>query len=125
MKHEELTRKIIGAAMAVLNELKPGLDEKLYENALVIELAARGHGAVPIRSINADDAADKSRRDKIVQLAEQMPALASSFLTARTPQEKTALERQIAATDAQLDKLVYDLYGLTEDEIKIVEGATA
>ena len=29
--------------MAVLNELKPGLDEKLYENALVIELAERGH----------------------------------------------------------------------------------
>jgi GxxExxY protein len=44
MKHEELTKNIIGAAMAVLNELKPGLDEKLYENALVIELAARGHG---------------------------------------------------------------------------------
>ena len=36
--HEDLTRKIIGAAMKVLNELKPGLDEKLYENALVIEL---------------------------------------------------------------------------------------
>jgi GxxExxY protein len=43
MKHEELTKDIIGAAMAVLNELKPGLDEKLYENALIIELTARGH----------------------------------------------------------------------------------
>ena len=43
MKHEGITRDIIGAAMAVLNELKPGLDEKLYENALVIELVARGH----------------------------------------------------------------------------------
>ena len=43
MKHEQITRDIIGAAMAVLNELKPGLDEKLYENALVIELLARGH----------------------------------------------------------------------------------
>lgn len=42
MLHEELTREIIGAAMDVLNELKPGLDEKLYENALVIELRARG-----------------------------------------------------------------------------------
>ena len=41
MKHEELTHEIIGAAMAVLNELKPGLDEKLYENALVIELQTR------------------------------------------------------------------------------------
>ena len=42
MKHEELTHEIIGAAMAVLNERKPGLDEKLYENALVIELETRG-----------------------------------------------------------------------------------
>ena len=43
MKHEEITKAIIGAAMAVLNELNPGLDEKLYESALVIELVARGH----------------------------------------------------------------------------------
>jgi len=43
MKHEEISQAIIGAAMTVLNELKPGLDEKLYENAMVIELAARGH----------------------------------------------------------------------------------
>ena len=43
MIHEELSHEILGAAMAVLNELKPGLDEKLYENALIIELAARGH----------------------------------------------------------------------------------
>jgi GxxExxY protein len=41
--HEELSRKIIGAAMTVLNELKPGLDEKLYENALAIELRYMGH----------------------------------------------------------------------------------
>ena len=43
MKEKALTESIIGAAMAVLNELKPGLDEKLYENALVIELRERGH----------------------------------------------------------------------------------
>jgi GxxExxY protein len=41
--HEALSEDILGAAMAVLNELKPGLDEKLYENALVIELRERGH----------------------------------------------------------------------------------
>ncbi|MDZ4789321.1 MAG: GxxExxY protein [Blastochloris sp.] len=41
MLHEELSKDIIGAAMAVLNALRPGLDEKLYENALVIELRAR------------------------------------------------------------------------------------
>ena len=41
--HQELSHTIIGAAMKVLNELKPGLDEKLYENALVIELRKQGH----------------------------------------------------------------------------------
>jgi len=40
---EELSGKIIGAAMEVLNDLKPGLDEKLYERALVIALRPRGH----------------------------------------------------------------------------------
>jgi GxxExxY protein len=43
MLHEAITQDIIGAAMTVLNELRPGLDEKLYENALVIELLSRGH----------------------------------------------------------------------------------
>lgn len=41
--HHELSEAIIGAAMKVLNTLKPGLDEKIYENALVIELTKRGH----------------------------------------------------------------------------------
>jgi GxxExxY protein len=41
--HKELSESIIGAAMTVLNTLKPGLDEKLYERALVIELRKRGH----------------------------------------------------------------------------------
>lgn len=43
MLHEKITEDIIGSAMAVLNELRPGLDEKLYENALVLELRSRGH----------------------------------------------------------------------------------
>ena len=41
--HKELSESIIGAAMNVLNVLRPGLDEKLYENAMVIELRKRGH----------------------------------------------------------------------------------
>jgi len=40
--HRELSEAIIGAAMMVLNTLRPGLDEKLYENALMIELKKQG-----------------------------------------------------------------------------------
>jgi GxxExxY protein len=47
--HKELSEAIIGAAMKVLNTLKPGLDEKLYERALMIELRKRGHKVDPQR----------------------------------------------------------------------------
>ena len=39
----ELSHSIVGAAFKVLNTLKPGLNEKAYENAMVIELGKRGH----------------------------------------------------------------------------------
>jgi hypothetical protein len=41
---------------------------------------------------------------------------------AKTPHEQESLQRQIAATDQQIDALVYELYGLTEEEMRIVEG---
>ncbi len=41
---------------------------------------------------------------------------------AKIPGDKTRIQRQIATTDKQIDKLVYELYGLTEEEIRIVEG---
>jgi GxxExxY protein len=41
--HREISKAILGAAMKVLNTLKPGHDEKAYENALVVELGRRGH----------------------------------------------------------------------------------
>jgi len=37
-------------------------------------------------------------------------------------QDEEIYERQIKIVDAQIDGLVYDLYGLTEEEIKVVEG---
>lgn len=43
---------------------------------------------------------------------------------AKSPHKKGVLQRQIDATDRQIDRLVYELYGLTEDEIRIVEEAT-
>jgi hypothetical protein len=66
--------------------------------------------------------ADKTRHDQMVKLVEQMLELHQRLSAAKTPPEKTSLERQIAATDTQIDRLVYELYGLTEDEIRIVEG---
>jgi hypothetical protein len=40
----------------------------------------------------------------------------------RTERDNELYERQIRVADAQIDRLVYDLYGLTEEEIEVVEG---
>jgi GxxExxY protein len=50
--HEELSRDILAAAMKVHSTLKPGLDEKPYENALLIELVKRGHRAEQQKSFS-------------------------------------------------------------------------
>ncbi|HEY2361727.1 MAG TPA: N-6 DNA methylase [Candidatus Angelobacter sp.] len=80
---------------------------------------------VPIRVIDDSNKADQTRHDKIVKLVDQTLDLHKNLAAAKTPQERTSLERQIAATDAQIDRLVYELYGLTPEEIKIVEASTA
>ncbi len=41
---------------------------------------------------------------------------------AKTPHEQESTQRQIAATDKAIDALAYESYGLTEEEIRIVEG---
>ncbi len=77
---------------------------------------------IPIRIIDFDNSADVARHDHMVSLVDQMLSLHKQLHEARTPHEQTALQRQIEATDGQIDALVYELYGLTEEEIRIVEG---
>ena len=76
----------------------------------------------PIRTINFSDPVDKARHDRMVALVTQMLDLNKRLQDAKFEHEKTLLQRQIEATDASIDKLVYELYGLTEEEIAIVEG---
>jgi len=79
-------------------------------------------GELPIHLINFSDPADKSCHDRMVELVERMLALHQQLAAAKIAHEQTALQRQVEATDRQIDALVYELYGLTEEEIKIVEG---
>ena len=83
----------------------------------------RGHLAkLPIALIDAADFKNKSRHDHIVSLVEQMLELNKQLPKAKTEQDKTVIQRQIEGTDTEIDKLVYELYGLTDAEIKVVEG---
>ncbi|MCX5805846.1 MAG: Eco57I restriction-modification methylase domain-containing protein [Proteobacteria bacterium] len=75
----------------------------------------------PIRTIDFSNLADVVLHSRMVSLVEQMLGLHKQFAEAKTPHDKTAIQRQIDAIDRQIDLLVYELYGLTEEEIAIVE----
>ncbi len=77
---------------------------------------------LPIRRINFTNPAEKSAHDRMVSLVEQMLALHKAKAQAKTQSAQDVVARQIRAVDEAIDKLVYELYGLTEEEIKIVEG---
>jgi predicted type IV restriction endonuclease len=76
---------------------------------------------VPIRVIDFSNSADKSRHDRIVILVDSMLGLHERLAAAKSAAQKAIIQRQIEATDAELDRLVYDLYGLTAEEIAVVE----
>ena len=77
----------------------------------------------PIHVIDFSNKIDVALHDHIVTLVDNMLSLNKQLSEARTGHEQKLLQRQIEATDGQIDALVYELYGLTEEEIKIVENA--
>ncbi len=76
-----------------------------------------------IQPIDFSSSTDTAIHGHMVKLVDQMIELRVQISNAKNPHEKEALQRQINATDKQIDQLVYQLYGLTDEEIKIVEGA--
>jgi len=53
-----------------------------------------------------------------------MLCLHTRLAAEKLPQRREQIQREIDATDRQIDQLVYQLYGLSDEEIRIVEEAT-
>ena len=79
--------------------------------------------ALPVRQIDFSKTADKSRHDRLVGLVDKLLVLMLKLRAAKTESEKTVLQNAATATDQQIDALVHDLYGLTVDEINLVQNA--
>ena len=78
---------------------------------------------VPIRPINFSDPADKARHDKMVELVDRMLELNKQKHSGKlAPSQVERVDREIAATDAEIDDLVYELYGITGEEREIIGG---
>ncbi len=77
---------------------------------------------LPIRVVDPTNKAEHAAHEKLVALVEKMLAFHHQLAAAKTPQDATPLQRQIDATDKQIDQLVYTLYDLTPAEIVLIEG---
>ncbi|NQE45766.1 hypothetical protein C5S31_07080, partial [ANME-1 cluster archaeon GoMg2] len=86
------------------------------------EVKTRVMSRLPISTINFSNPAEKAQHDKLVALVDNMLELQKKYHEARMDRDKELYERQIKMVDAQIDRLVYDLYGLTEEEVKVVGG---
>jgi len=78
---------------------------------------------LPIRKINFSNPAEKKKHDDLVLLVDKMLDLNKQLqkFGDKITDERKRLESEIQKTDKQIDELVYQLYGLTAEEIKIVE----
>jgi type I restriction-modification system DNA methylase subunit len=93
------------------------------KSTLTVNISKTFLDQLPIYTIDFSNSVEKSKHDKIVELVENILELHKQLRKVKTPDEKTFIQRQIDATDKQIDKLVYELYGLAEEEIKIVESS--
>jgi type I restriction-modification system DNA methylase subunit len=78
--------------------------------------------SLPIAPLDLANLQGRAKNERMVKLVEGMLALHTQLATAKSAAQKALMQRQIDATDAEIDRLVYDLYGLTAEEIAIVEG---
>jgi hypothetical protein len=72
-----------------------------------------------------DPTDQKSRavNEKMMKLVDAMMRLQKQQATAVFVSQKKLLQSQIDSTDAEIDQLVYELYGLTADEITLIEDS--
>src|SRR5450756_567629 len=91
----------------LLSYLYPLVSNKIVTGTFP-RLTVRDIKKLPVPTITPSEI---QTHNKIVALVEKMLALHPQLAAAKTPQDTTLLQRQIAATDNQIDQLVYALYG--------------
>jgi len=83
----------------------------------------QGIERLPFRPIDFSDPADRARHDKMVELVDRMLELNKQKHSGKlAPSQVDRIDREIASTDAEIDDLVYELYGIADEERRIVES---
>ena len=76
----------------------------------------------PLLNIPIVNTKDEKVKSKLVKLVDNIIAINKKLVGENNPNTKEILERQIRALDGEIDRLVYGLYGLTDEEVGIIEG---
>ena len=78
----------------------------------------------PIIKLDLNNKTEKAQHDRMVSIVEQMLEAQKEAHSGKniTEKDKQLAQQHINILDKQIDSLVYELYGLTEEEIKIIEN---
>jgi len=77
---------------------------------------------IPMPSVDLTKKSDKEVHDKLVKLVDNIIAINKKLVGENNPNTKEILERQVRALDGEIDRLVYGLYGLSNNEIRIIKN---
>jgi len=94
----------------------PKAKKQLFPKVLVSDLKK-----LPIRTINFNDLKEKNFHDKMVIFVDKILELKKKKNSLLPSSKKEKIEREIQITDDKIDKLVYELYGITKGEITAIE----
>jgi hypothetical protein len=112
-----------------LEYLLPFLNSRLWQWRFKLTSSNNNVGTnelkcMPLPVLDCSKKSSRAQHDALIAHVERMLKLHADHSKAKTPGTQTYLQRDIAATDRAIDALIYQLYGLTDDEIKLVEQAT-
>ncbi|MEA3476470.1 MAG: N-6 DNA methylase [Candidatus Cloacimonadota bacterium] len=110
---------IINSKLIEYYWLKSHFDEK----RIFPKIKKKAILSIPIRRIDFSNPSEKKLHDTLVSLVEQMLSAQKQFHSAKIERDKKLFKQKIDILDRKIDKLVYELYGLSKEEIRIVESS--
>lgn len=114
---------LLGLVNSKLLSWYGGLTLPNFGKTVFPKLNPQDINSIPIYVVDFASPINKYRHDRIIELVRQMLDLCKPRASSKGTGEQEHLQRQIDFTDKQIDALVYELYGLTQDEIEIVEAS--
>jgi len=93
-----------------------------FQRAIFPQFKVNELAQFPIRKISFRDKEDENHHNKIAALVDSLLGLHKQLAAAKSVEQKGIIQRQIRATDRQIDQLVFQLYGLTDEEVAPIEG---